>query len=87
MSPREHAAWIGAGTSQIDGNDGIDRLAFTRVILAHPNPPVPARIDLAIGKPPVAPLAGGAGVSGSGRAAPLALVGAGFKPAPTLTCR
>ena len=43
---------------EIDGDDGIDRLAVDRVILAHADPAVAAMVDHAVGKPPLAPARG-----------------------------
>src|SRR5439155_22497968 len=52
MSAREHvsgpAAW-----AEIDGDDGIDRLAVAGVILAHADPAAAARVDHAVRETPL----------------------------------
>ena len=46
---------LGEGGGEIDGDDGVARLAFGGVVLAHADPAPAARIDHAIGEPPIAP--------------------------------
>ena len=60
---REHASGtlpaLGrVGGGEVDGDDGIDRLAGDRVILAHAEPALAARVDHAVGKTPLAPARG-----------------------------
>src|SRR5207302_7116881 len=47
-----------ARCAEIDGDDGIDRLAVGGVILAHADPAVAARIDHAVGIAPLPPARG-----------------------------
>ena len=49
---RKHAPGLAAAV-EIDGDDGIDRLAAERVILAHADPAIAAVIDHAVGEPPL----------------------------------
>src|SRR5262249_7159109 len=44
-----------AASAEIDGDDGIDRLAVDGVILAHADPTVTALIDHAVGEAPLPP--------------------------------
>ena len=52
MPARQHATGLAIAV-EIDGDDGIDRLAAERVILAHADPAVAAVIDHAVGEPPL----------------------------------
>src|SRR5262249_40910673 len=51
---REHLSGP-AASAEIDGDDGIDRLAVDSVILAHADPTVTALIDHAVGEAPLPP--------------------------------
>src|SRR5262249_3975636 len=54
---REHVSGPDA-VAEIDGDDGIDRLALDGVVLAHADPAATALIDHAVGEAPL-PLARG----------------------------
>src|SRR4029453_1308529 len=47
-----------AAVAEIDGDDGIDRLAVDGVILAHADPAATALIDHAVGEAPLTPARG-----------------------------
>jgi hypothetical protein len=51
---REHVSGPTAA-AEIDGDDGIDRLALDGVVLAHADPAVTALIDHAVGEAPLPP--------------------------------
>ena len=52
MPAREHLSGP-AACAEIDGDDGIDRLAVAGVILAHADPAATARIDYAVREAPL----------------------------------
>jgi hypothetical protein len=54
VSIGDDAAWCGAGPCQVDGDDGIDRLTATSVILAHADPAMAPVINDAVCESPVA---------------------------------
>jgi hypothetical protein len=55
---REH---LSGPTAEIDGDDGIDRLAVDGVVLAHADPAATALIDHAVGEAPLPRAARGLG--------------------------
>jgi hypothetical protein len=57
VSAREHVSGP-AAVAEIDGDDGIDRLAVDGVFLAHADPAVMALIDHAVGEAPLPPARG-----------------------------
>jgi hypothetical protein len=57
VSAGEHVSGP-AAVAEIDGDNGIDRLAVDGVILAHANPAAAALIDHAVGEVPLPPARG-----------------------------
>jgi hypothetical protein len=69
-----------AAVAEVDGDDGIDRLAVDGVILAHADPAAAALIDQAVGETPLPPARGRLGRQAMRDAA-------GSAAAPAARCR